>query len=558
MKTKENGVTLIALVTTIIILLILVSIGTAVGTSTIESAAFTKFKSELKVIQNKINELNQDSEKNIGQDLSEEQKNILDIDVISKIIYKAVLTDDEKLNIQNGFRYCDKKCIQNDLGLDSVDRDYLINIEYRYVVAIDGFEYGKTIYYMIDQIEDEIYNVRYNDKNEKSGSFELNTTKENNKCKIEISNIIYNGYVEKWQVKYKLEESSYWETSNDLTFYLKEEGTYSIKVVHGDEIDLGTKSIKISYDGLIADKVKNEIIKIGDYVQYIPDTVSTTDTSYTTLISEFETYSGSTANTTSTLTQESSLNWRVLDIKDGKVRLISELPTTSKITLSGAKGYNNAVYLIDKTCSTLYNNSIYAEKVQNLKIEDIQEYLTYNYTQYENSYVDTGKYGGTQTYTSYKKYPNLFAKEKNGWVNGIQGTELELSEQTNPIDEDATQAETSIKVKQTFWKRTMIVDDFSDKKYYQLFIKGESSYEPYWIASRSVNAYSDNAGFGVSYVLNSSSVDAYNLYYSGGTNTGKACAIRPIITLNTDVQIDTADVTKDGSEAENAWILKSE
>ena len=105
MKTKENGVTLIALVTTIIILLILVSIGTAVGTSTIESAAFTKFKSELKVIQNKINELNQDSEKNIGQDLSEEQKNILDIDVISKIIYKAVLTDDEKLNIQNGIKY---------------------------------------------------------------------------------------------------------------------------------------------------------------------------------------------------------------------------------------------------------------------------------------------------------------------------------------------------------------------------------------------------------------------------------------------------------------------
>jgi len=88
---------------------------------------------------------------------------------------------------------------------------------------------------MIDQIEEEIYNVRYNDKNEKSGSFDVNTTKEDNKWRIEISNIQYNGYVDNWQVKYKLDGASYWEISNNLTFYLRDEGTYSIKVVHGDE-----------------------------------------------------------------------------------------------------------------------------------------------------------------------------------------------------------------------------------------------------------------------------------------------------------------------------------
>ena len=93
----------------------------------------------------------------------------------------------------------------------------------------------------------------------------------------------------------------------------------------------------------LVDKVKDGTIKIGDYVKYIPDTANTTE-----ILQELNTYSGSDKNTTSTLTQE-SLNWRVLDVKDGQVRLISELPTTSKITLSGAKGYSSCKYY--PTCS---------------------------------------------------------------------------------------------------------------------------------------------------------------------------------------------------------------
>ena len=242
MKTKENGVTLIVLVITIILLLILTSIGVSVGTTTIDTAKFTQFKTELKVMQNKINELNQKNKIDIGQELTNEQKNILNIKAISDIIFNGK-NDEERAKIQNGFRYYSKDCINIELSLDSVKRDDLVNVEYRYVIFPDGFENEKTIYYMIDQIEDEIYNVRYNDKNEKSGSFEVNTTKEENKWKVEIFNIQNEGYVDKWQVKYKLEGATYWETSNDLTFYLRDEGTYTIKVVHGDEIDLGEQKI---------------------------------------------------------------------------------------------------------------------------------------------------------------------------------------------------------------------------------------------------------------------------------------------------------------------------
>ena len=247
MKNKEKGVTLVALVIMIILLLILASIGYTVGDSTIDTAKFTQFKSELKVMQSKINELNQENKTDIGQKLTDNQKSILNITAISDIIYNGK-TEQEKTKIQNGFRYISKNYINTELNLDSVGRNYLINVEYSYVIFPDGFKYEGTTYYMIDQIEGEVYNVRYNDKNEKTGSFEVNATQENNKYKIEITNIQYNGYVDKWQVKYKLEGNSYWETSDSLTFYLKDEGTYTINVVHGDEIDLGTKTVTISYE----------------------------------------------------------------------------------------------------------------------------------------------------------------------------------------------------------------------------------------------------------------------------------------------------------------------
>ena len=204
MKTKENGVTLVALLTMIVLLLILTSIGYTVGKSTIENTRFTQFKGELKVMQSKVNELNQENKTDIGQELTDNQKNILNKQEISDIIYNGK-TEEGKTEIQNGFRYVSQNYINTELNLDSVQRDYLINVKNSYVVFIDGFKYEGITYYMIDQIEGEVYNVRYNDKNEKSGSFEVNALKENNKYKVQISNIQYNGYVDKWKVKYKLE-----------------------------------------------------------------------------------------------------------------------------------------------------------------------------------------------------------------------------------------------------------------------------------------------------------------------------------------------------------------
>lgn len=239
-KTEEKGVTLVALVTTIIILLIIVSIGTTAGSSAIEYAKFTRFKEELKVLQTKVNELNQNNQVDIGTPLTNEQKNILKISTISEIIYNGK-SEEEKNKITDGFRYCSNNNMKNDLQFENIKKDYLINVEYRYIISVEGVKYEGTTYYMINQIENEIYNVEYVDKNPKNGSFNVTCVKEDDRWKIEITNIQYEGYISNWKIKYRLDGED-WKKANGPIIYVTKEGNYYVQVSHED-INLGTQLV---------------------------------------------------------------------------------------------------------------------------------------------------------------------------------------------------------------------------------------------------------------------------------------------------------------------------
>ena len=273
-------------------------------------------------------------------------------------------------------------------------------------------------------------------------------------------------------------------------------------------------------------KVNNGEIKIGDYVKYIPDTLANTDSQYTTLMSNLKTYSGSNNNTNSTLSQELNTNWRVLDVQNGQVRLISEAPTTSKIELKGYNGYNNAVKLLDDACQTLYYNSKLASKVQNLKIEDIKKYMKTQPTEDTTPYSPTSKY-----------YPEILLKEKEQTVNETAGTELGVSEQTEFINQTTKPQVNSWTLKKTYWSQSMNnTDSFTDSKYYELFINNGSNYPIYWMSSRCVHADSYGADFLVRGV-GSGLVSALSLYYSSDYEIPYDCAFRPCITLNSSVQV---------------------
>ena len=249
-------------------------------------------------------------------------------------------------------------------------------------------------------------------------------------------------------------------------------------------------------------------------------------------------------NTTNSAIGRDNLDWRVLDVdeKTGAVRLISATPTDKTIVLYGYNGYNNAVKLLDDVCSTLYNSKL-ATKVQNLKIEDIQDKMKTDYTTIDSNY-------GNRFTPNNKYYPSILTKEKEQKItvgqNTTTGTELDFSEQKTFENQTESKQADTLDLKYTEWYKTMSANDFDGENkemYYKLFINNGSNYPTYWMSSRCVIAYSSNASFYVRYV-SSGYVGAYYLYRSDDREASFAYAFRPVITLNSNVQVTSGNGTE--------------
>ena len=272
-------------------------------------------------------------------------------------------------------------------------------------------------------------------------------------------------------------------------------------------------------------KVSNGEIAIGSYVNYELEDLS--ETELTKLKNNLNSYSGVANDENNAIKRDDLMKWRVLDIdeKTGEVRLISAKATDSKIKLNGYNGYNNAVKLIDDACSTLYNNTKFASKVQNLKIADVTRYMT---TQ------------PTEDKTEYKpkdiKIPNILKQEENQVVEGSTTHKIGVSEQTEFITGSA-QSSTST-LKKTYWSQNMTEDtSYIEKIYYELFIKKDEQYYSYWLSSRCVFPSLGDAFFRVC-TINDDKLYACNLSYSNNLGYSGEFTLRPVITLKSNIQLD--------------------
>ena len=86
----------------------------------------------------------------------------------------------------------------------------------------------------------------------------------------------------------------------------------------------------------------------------------------------------------------------------------------------------------------------------------------------------------------------------------------------------------------------MTSGDFEKAKYYELFINNGNHYSTYWMSSRCVLAGATSACFSV-YVVKSGIVYADSLCFSSDRNDFYSYALRPVITLNSNVQVTSGD-----------------
>ena len=299
-------------------------------------------------------------------------------------------------------------------------------------------------------------------------------------------------------------------------------------------------------DPKIVDKVDDETVKVGDYVKYTPNTAS--QKSISDLITLFGQYSGSEKNTS--IVQD-SFNWRVLDVKDGQVRLISDKPTTSKIEFASYNGYNNAVYLLDNACKVLYGNSNLASKAQNLKREDILSKMTKDGKELdENSYYGT-QFSPTDTI---KYYPEILLQEKGTTVNNNSEGNLKASSQDALIEQTKKMEVSNISTTYTHICSYDCIDEsnFHNSKYVELFKTNGGT----WLSTRAIRGDGTDAEFHVC-ILYDKLMDGTPMYNTKDykfESLRSSYSLRPVITLNTNVKIDLT--SGDGSSAEQAYTIK--
>lgn len=241
----DKGITLMALVITIIVMLILSSIVAYTGFDVINSSKLTVFKSELEIMQAEVSNLYERNKNGelinnteiikLGQGLINElgETNLANSTIINQA--NLVFTSQKSgITDKTGYRYYDSELLKT-LGIESVNQTFFINVEKRIVVSYDGFNDEEKIYYTLMQMPNSPYNVGFVEDNTIKPEFEADV--ENiglNKFRINIYNIQYSGNIKKWEIKYKEYSDSSWITTEDSSFVVNKEGMYIIKIYNGN------------------------------------------------------------------------------------------------------------------------------------------------------------------------------------------------------------------------------------------------------------------------------------------------------------------------------------
>ena len=317
----------------------------------------------------------------------------------------------------------------------------------------------------------------------------------------------------------------------------------------------GMNALTEEMNNALGEKPKVDLskYKIGDYVNYTPNTVKSES-----IVNQSE--SGTSEQK---VAKDATLKWQILNIDEAKgtVDLVSASPTSSTVKFYGAVGYHNGPYIMNKICEELYSNSTLNVKARNINLLDMEKHLTAPGITARNGYSNAVQYGKTKTYTdSYSYYPLLYDGQKGAGVtvtaenastiaqpNKDSGNDPyeESVETTSPItDKTYKQADNKVlTVTQTYYTISI------NKTNYGEAYKVLNNSTAYWVASRSVNTYSGyTARFGLR--VAGTGISGYNIFYSDGSTDRYNCRLRPVVSLSSSILSDAKDA------ASGAWNLK--
>lgn len=147
---KEKGISLITLVITVIVLIIITSIGVYTGTDIIKKANLQNVNTNMMLIQAKAKTISEQAKFNKDNSNYKGTK-LTDIDgneKIDKLVTDNIIEDKEKY-------YLLSQTDLNEMGLEkiSVDDGYIINYDTNEVIYVKGFEANNKSYYKLTEMK---------------------------------------------------------------------------------------------------------------------------------------------------------------------------------------------------------------------------------------------------------------------------------------------------------------------------------------------------------------------------------------------------------------------
>lgn len=358
-------------------------------------------------------------------------------------------------------------------------------------------------------------------------------------------------------------------------FVSKFEETYEIEIKEKGIYKINADGNVESENNVLADRTD---IHVGDYVQYIPSNSNTT-TSVT--FNKDETGYSAYASNPQTVNRKSL--FRVLDIdRFGNIELMGVITSSdTAVYFSGAQGYNNSLYTLNKKCSDLYKDESLGITARSIKIEDITDRMIEG-TKGATTDASTGrkkleKYIDEQiaplstdayiteidkdinkiTITTNTYYPDIFQHEEGGKIGDVLTSgEIKQSEYYSGyngitsagVAVTSTTKPTTLTATFTYYNVGPVASDFDNTKgnaaaWKNMFFDTGGKY---WIASRCID-YSKNGFWFRVRDVNNTKIGGYFLHFSKGEEHERSRSICPIVRIPSNVEVTPCTGTNSSS-----------
>ena len=276
-----------------------------------------------------------------------------------------------------------------------------------------------------------------------------------------------------------------------------------------------------------------EHLHIGDYVDYNPLNFKEGT------LEKDKTASSSTdenGNSDQTFSINTDTKWRVLGEDDrGQILIVSADPVKKDMGdtnnpyfyLYGAKGYINAEKELEKI-SKIYGHGVGATEARSLKIEDVNKIcgVTVRSNGLTPAVDVTENFGRTKSYTNQYASPEDY----------LAGKRSNFSKTSNAYSYKGN--------------NSLLKTATNTRAYETIFFKKQTK-KYNWLASRYVGVHSDYAGLCVGDVNYGGAGVHNDVFDSDGGEGSYGFAVRPVVSLKSDVTTDT--IPKIADQEEQDW-----